>query len=543
VEIVKLTLFSGGNHEHWDCRDWISHRGSGIGYRGGGRGSKDIRSMVRGLELSLLCTLSTLSRFIVFPYYTSIGTTRLLVKEGKGFRFDRNKRTFSNSRTLTMNSSLFHAVEELHSIQSSYSLFLSGGAVSISQWLLSVSGGSRSIKDIQIPYSRSAFQAAISNKSNITSFCSEDAAVSLAKAAYEKTIQCLLAEQLDDLYNLDISRIFGVGCTASLVSSEPKRGPHHCHFAIYSSTGIETFHINLEKGARIRPEEDAVCSLVLLDIIRRHCALSSLSAELYQPLSFPVPEFSTIQLTPSSVRAIGDSILQRLRKTQHGLEEVLSGSKNHVLLFPSECSANTDNDNCINIDNSWLSCEDIQLPEDTIVFPGSFNPLHPGHVQLVEAALHRLRLSSSTSSISSTVSTDVDKPRLVVFELSAVNADKAPLSLSITQSRLLQFAPSNPLLRESMARHNYRYAVAVSRLPLFTMKAKVFEGVTFLLGADTFVRLLQPKYYIPSSSADSSQDKEKERELGLLKLSQALAEVQSHGCNFTFFSNVVPGFI
>lgn len=97
-----------------------------------------------------------------------------------------------------------------------------------------------------------------------------------------------------------------------------------------------------------------------------------------------------------------------------------------------------------------------------VLLSGSFNPLHEGHTGLAAAATAVL-----------------GKP--VAFEISAFNADKPPLEKAVLLDRLSQFAGA--------------YPVYISNAPIFVQKARLFPGATFVLGYDTAVRLVAPRYY------------------------------------------------
>jgi len=103
-----------------------------------------------------------------------------------------------------------------------------------------------------------------------------------------------------------------------------------------------------------------------------------------------------------------------------------------------------------------------------IVYSGSFNPLHFGHEALAAAA-----------------SRVVGEP--VTFELATVNADKSALSRGELERRLAPFRG--------------KYRVAVTRTALFTDKARLFPGCSFLVGYDTAARLIDPRFYGDSAAA------------------------------------------
>ena len=104
----------------------------------------------------------------------------------------------------------------------------------------------------------------------------------------------------------------------------------------------------------------------------------------------------------------------------------------------------------------------LSAPRPGLVFPGSFNPLHDGHTRLT-------RIAEEMTG---------DK---VTFELSVTNVDKPPLSGEAIRQRLTQFAGKAP--------------VELTRAPTFLLKARLFPGATFVIGADTAERLVARKYY------------------------------------------------
>ena len=97
-----------------------------------------------------------------------------------------------------------------------------------------------------------------------------------------------------------------------------------------------------------------------------------------------------------------------------------------------------------------------------VVFPGSFNPRHDGHHQMAGIAAKRL-----------------GEP--VYYEISIQNVDKPALGSATIRKRLQQFDASENVL--------------LTRTPLFDQKANLFRDATFIVGADTVIRLDDAKYY------------------------------------------------
>ncbi|MCH8911249.1 MAG: hypothetical protein IH867_11010 [Chloroflexi bacterium] len=103
------------------------------------------------------------------------------------------------------------------------------------------------------------------------------------------------------------------------------------------------------------------------------------------------------------------------------------------------------------------------LPEKPLVLAGSFNPLHDGHREMLAAA------SELTGKVG-------------YLEISIRNVDK-PLLPRQELDRRAAIIASNGL------------SLIVTSAPRFTEKSSVLPGSSFLIGFDTFVRLLDEKYY------------------------------------------------
>lgn len=67
-----------------------------------------------------------------------------------------------------------------------------------------------------------------------------------------------------------------------------------------------------------------------------------------------------------------------------------------------------------------------------------------------------------------------------LFELSVQNADKGFIQEEIVSQRAAQFQDRR---------------LALTHAPLFSQKAKLFPESVFVIGYDTYVRLIDPKYY------------------------------------------------
>jgi len=305
-------------------------------------------------------------------------------------------------------------VEGIHSSPTQAVLFLSGGASQIIGWLLSVPGASNTVLETLVPYSRMSM---IQLLSKIPSkFCSQDTAEDMALLAYNRALKL----------STPGSPVLGVGFTGSLASSRPKLGDHRFHLSTRTADRLWVSTVTLSKGLRTREQEDKVSSHILLQAIAKACM---------------VPATFDSGLTELDV---SDECGKQFNEDQE-LEQLINGQI------------------CFKI-YPFLSGTDMSSAERKIILSGSFNPLHDGHLKLLEVAA------------------SICGDGYPCFEISAVNADKPPLSVSQVKDRVKQF--------EKVGK-----TVIISNQPFFYKKAELFPGSCFVIGADTAVRLINPKYY------------------------------------------------
>ena len=166
----------------------------------------------------------------------------------------------------------------------------------------------------------------------------------------------------------------------------------------------------------------------------------------------------------ASLLGPNDRLTEQAIRADDLLSQLLDGKIERVTVLP---------------DGSHVTC--APLPRG--VLAGSFDPLHAGHIGLARVAAEIL-----------------GGP--VAFEISVLNVDKPPLGPDAARGRLLPFA--------------WHGTMELTRAPTFLEKSRVLPGVTFVVGADTAERIIEPKYYAES----------------VTKLLAALHEIADRGCHF-----------
>jgi hypothetical protein len=311
----------------------------------------------------------------------------------------------------------------IHTSGRQFVIALTGGGSGAIAQLLQTPGASRSVLEAIVPYALPALADWLGGVPDQA--CSAPAARAMAMAALERAR--MLAP------DADVKSLLGVGCTASLVTDRPKRGPRRVHVAVQSSVTTRSLRLDLIDENPRRDRDEACATKLMLAAIAEACGVNA--AALWNELPTASGAESFCDESASSPSVATELALRKRR---------LAVLKPH------------------SIDEFFTEPD---MPPIAAVFPGAFNPVHDGHRRMASIAQQRL-----------------GQP--VTWEVSLANVDKPPLDFIALRDRIAG------LRADDAAR-----PVALTMAPTFREKAELFPGAAFVVGADTLARIADPKYY------------------------------------------------
>eukprot|EP01067_Filipodium_phascolosomae_P006299 Filipodium_phascolosomae@DN455_c0_g1_i1.p1 len=361
-------------------------------------------------------------------------------------------------------------------------IYCAGGGASALSALVKTPDCSAVLIEGSVLYDREGIRHVLGREgefSDDVSFVSDEVARALADKALMRAIYLKSrSDGIDCLTNC----IIGVGATCSLVSSVPKKGLHRIFVTAVTPTESCSYRIILEKGARSREDEELIASLYILELVAQ---IPFLNLDRYEPHPshhhLALSTMQSVGLTESGLVSVKQRLNDAIITTDFELDrqeiiqvddEFYTGWTDNYC-FEEEVKRLCEGKiNTIVVSRSGcIVPEAAQLLEGLAILSGSFNPLHDGHKGMAAAAMQSIVDDTSL------------RPPMLLFEISVQNADKGVVSHTSIVERARQITQSG-------------YSCLLTRAPLFSDKIKVLQGVNyFIVGADTFTRLIDPIYY------------------------------------------------
>lgn len=220
-----------------------------------------------------------------------------------------------------------------------------GGAIGVVN-LLSHAGGSKNILEVNVPYSRESLNRFLGYTP--TKYCGEDVARQMALKSFQK------ASYLSG----DIYTSLGVGVNCSLKTKNQKRGEHLVYIAIQTSTttSVASFVLDKNLGRSRFGEELIVSRQILVCIANCLSQFKSKESEFVNTL-LSEKEKSTSNYTVVNMPAIWCDLI------------TIPNNNYKAMSFNDKIVAG----NILDAKYKF---------QKKVIFSGSFNPLHEGHLEI-----------------------------------------------------------------------------------------------------------------------------------------------------------------
>ena len=304
-------------------------------------------------------------------------------------------------------------IKKIHQSPFKVTIVSSGGGTEAISSLLQVPGASNTILESYIPYAKESMDAYLNKKPD--HYCSMQTCLSMAANAYKSC--SMIASETKSKY------LIGISITASLATTYTKIGDHKFYIVLQTSSYTKSVACILDKNTRSRKEEEELIANYVMHLLGEACGI-----KVNKPSHSEDVDISKTNAEKSWVKLLNNEV------------NYVSSSKSK--------------------------------PE--LIFPGSFNPLHEGHIRMRDLAEKKTGMQTT-------------------FEICAKNADKPPLTFQEIKRTLDQFDENDSWVMTSAGR--------------FSEKAEMFPNSVFIIGADTLLRVFDEKFY--SSNKDMNEHVER----------------------------------
>lgn len=305
--------------------------------------------------------------------------------------------------------------DKIHNSGLKFVVAVTGGGTDVFGNLLRNGGGSASLLEAVIPYNQDSFRDFVGGKPE--KFVSAEAARDLAMASFQRGLKLCGETPFGD--------VIGIGATSSLKKNLERSGrTHHAFVAMQTFQETRTWSLMFDESRTREEEEGKTADLILAAMI-----------------------YASGQHIDWNHFYSGDAFLAEgmiyQNKKVSGLLTGHSKKYRHCL-------------------------QDMEKMSGVLIMPGSFNPPHPGHLEMARVAsqLHNGPVN---------------------FEISVRNVDKTMLNFQEIKKRIEYL--------EQISEPGIHDSVYVTDAPLFTDKAKLFPGSVFIVGYDTIERLNNANRY------------------------------------------------
>ena len=300
------------------------------------------------------------------------------------------------------------AVDSLHRRPHMAVIYATGAGAGLQYMLWETPGASRTILDSAFPYHPQALEDILGRKPDGS--VRQETAVLMAGAAYARAMAITQRSGIS-------APLLGLGITAAVETDRTRKGADRVFAAVKTEGNVYVEEMEFEKGAMNRQTEGFCIDFLGLNMLLHAADLDQVSAP-YPGKADPKPVLGPV----------GDP-----------------------LSFP------------FFIENG-VRAEAMALdPSRHVLYPGSFNPLHYGHIA---AAREVERMTG----------------KRVVFHITCDHPEKGKIPVADIERRVRQFVGIAPVL-------------VTSGDSFYADKAKRFPGLGFVIGADAVLNIMNPAYY------------------------------------------------
>ena len=353
---------------------------------------------------------------------------------------------------MTINETTSEIVSKIHETPTKAVILVTGGGLGIFPELTQRGGGSATLLSGFIPYDPEETYELIGGKPD--KLVSEETTRVMAMAAFQRALKLSKGQY----------PVAGVASSSVLqrVPTEREGRVHYIYTALqtdsYTTSATLTINdpkqlaVGLNGGSNphaIRLLEEDINTRMILDLIAEGCGVME-------------------QATPAKLNFIKGCSVQRKRSPflDVSVSKIMNGTRILFNCYPGGEIQPVVEKRGVNVANhTWAGSG--YAADHSLIFPGSFKPLHVGHMEMAAIAEQKYKMP-------------------LAFEISIGNADKPCMDLLSLGERLKGFTGQKELQR-----------VWVTNVPTFVQKSNMFPGAIFVVGYDTALRIVDPKFAGP----------------------------------------------